>query len=613
MLRPYQQDAFDKAVQWMKKSVEPAVIEAATGAGKSHIVAAIAAWIYESTGKHVLCVQPSKELTEQNHEKYLQTGNSASIYSASAGSKCLRWPVVYATPGTVKNRLSRFGGQYGCIIIDEAHGITETIKMIVDHMRKENKRIRVIGLTATPYRMNTGYIYQYDENGRFVPEDQAKDPYFNTLLYRITTRELVDMGFLTPAHADPEKADGYEAKGLQLNKRGQFDSKDIERVFEGRGRLTSQIIADVVAHSAGRRGVMIFAATVNHAKECMESLDPDTSMMIGGDVNMGKADREKLITDFKKQRFKYLVSVGTLTTGFDAPHVDVIAVLRPTESPSLLQQIIGRGLRLYHGKEDCLVLDYAENIERHNLHDDLFRPEIKVKGSTGGGGVILASCPWCNFENEFSARPNPDEYPVSKDGYFLDLDSNPIVTDQGEMPAHFGRRCTGQVPAGQGLFERCGYRWTCKECPECGHENDIAARFCESCKEELVDPNEKLKREFIRVKKDPYTQSTDPVLSWDLRKSMSKTGNETLRVDFVTEYRTFTVWFTPTADNTHAVADWQRLSAAVFKGHIAPDIDTFLRFMDRGQMPQTITYAKRKNSDFFKIYAYNRPADEITS
>jgi len=101
-LRPYQQSAVDAATQWMKKCIMPGLLELATGAGKSYICAAIADWVHQTSGKRVLCLQPSKELTQQNHEKYLLTGNQASIFSAAAGSKCMRYPVVYATPGTVK-------------------------------------------------------------------------------------------------------------------------------------------------------------------------------------------------------------------------------------------------------------------------------------------------------------------------------------------------------------------------------------------------------------------------------------------------------------------------------------------------------------------------------
>lgn len=608
-LRPYQQDAFDAAVAWMRRSIMPGVLELATGSGKSHVVAAIAQWVQGNTGKHVLCIQPSKELTEQNHEKYLATGNPASIYSAASGSKCMRHPVVYGTPVTIKNSLSRFGDHFGAIIIDEAHGITQTIKMIVDHLRGKNPMLRVLGLSATPYRTQTGYIYQYDVDGAFVGEDQAREPWFNTLLYRIQTRELIDMGYLTPAHADPDHATSYDAGGIELNARGQFDAADVERVFEGRGRLTADIVSDIVEHSRGRRGVMIFAATVQHAHEIMESLPPELSAIVTGSTP--KADRAYIIERFKAQRIKYLVNVSVLTTGFDAPHCDLIAVMRATESPGLFQQIIGRGLRLHPVKKDCLVLDYAENIERHALQDDLFAPQIRVKGSGVKGTPVDIECPSCNFINEFSLRTDYLEYERDKYGYALDLDGSRIETDHGPMPAHFGRRCTGQVkdPAQPGVYIRCSYRWTCKPCPECSSDNDIAARYCIECRAEIIDPNEKLQRDFVRVKKDPYAISTDRVLSWSAHPHTSQAGKSVVRCDYQTEYRSFSIYYTPEARHPNAVRAWESLSRAVFRGHVAPDAETFLRYLDQGYPPETITYRKQRNSDFFEAIDHNMPED----
>jgi DNA repair protein RadD len=461
--------------------------------------------------------------------------------------------------------------------------------------------------------MQNGYIYQYDTDGSFVPEDQSRDPYYNTLLYRIQTRELIDMGFLTPAHADPSISEHYQTGSLQLNSRGQFDARDVERVFEGRGRLTSQIVADVVAHSAGRKGVMLFAATVQHAKEIMESLPPENSRMLGGDVNMKKAERERLIDDFKAMRFKYLVSVGTLTRGFDAPHVDVIAVLRKTESASLFQQIIGRGLRLDDGKHDCLVLDYAENIDFHGLHDDLFTPQIRVKGRKGETQELVAKCPQCKFPNLFTARPNPDEFKISDTGYFLTLAGEPIDTGNGPMPAHFGRRCTGQVKSlhERGVYERCDYRWTCKECPECQHPNDIAARYCESCKAEIIDPNTKLQIDFARVKADPYQVSTDKILNWSAQKTTTQSGKDALLCEYTTEYRTFKLWYTPDAKHPQAQYAWTSLNHAVFSGHVAPDVDAFLQYLDKGKTPETITCHRERGSKFYRVIAHNRPEDRL--
>lgn len=604
-LRPYQQEATDAAIAWMRRSVEPAVLELATGSGKSHVVAALAHWVHNQSGKKVLCMQPSIELLEQNHEKYTSTGNSAGIFSASAGRRDMRWPVVYATPGTVKNSLDMFGSQFAALILDEAHGVTPTVLGIAEGIRKHNANLRVIGLSATPYRMNTGYIYQYDVNGAWV--EDAIDPYFNTLLYRITPRELIDMGYLTPPTTTPVSA-GYETGGLVLNNRGQFDARDVERVFEGRGRLTSEIVANVVENSTYRRGVMLFAATVNHAKEIMESLPTHSSRMIGGDINSSKVLRKALIDDFKAQKFKYLVSVGMLTTGFDAPHADVIAVLRKTESPGLFQQIIGRGCRLYDSKDDFLVLDYAGNIEFHGLQDDLFEPKIRTR-LPGEGELepIHAVCPDCKYENKFTPRPNPAGFNHDRNGYFVDLQGERIQTEFGPEPAHFGRRCTGQVEVGAGRLGRCDYRWTFKECIECEHPNDIAARFCESCKAELVDPNTKLSREFQRIKEDPYAMSTDEILSWDAMPNVGRSGKPSVQCTIKTKWRTFKVWHMPEVPH-----EWAALNRAVFRGHIAPSVEVFFEYLDsKGAAPLTITCHRVRGSNFYKVIDYNRKADEI--
>ena len=157
-LRPYQQNAHDAAWQHMRTSVDPCLIEAATGAGKSHVIAELAKTVYITTGKKVLCLAPSAELVTQNREKYIASGHKASMFSASAGAKDLRHDVVFGSPLTVKNRISRFQSGYAAVVIDEAHGLTPTIKGIIDAMRDGNPMLRVLGLTATPYRLGSGYI-----------------------------------------------------------------------------------------------------------------------------------------------------------------------------------------------------------------------------------------------------------------------------------------------------------------------------------------------------------------------------------------------------------------------------------------------------------------------
>ena len=607
MLRDYQQTALDKAKEWLKVCLEPSVMELATGAGKSHIVASLAEWLNNvSGGKKVLCLAPSKELIEQNREKYLQTGKPASIFSGSAGKKCLKHDVVFATEKTVLNQLDKFCGKFCAVVIDECHCITPTIKEIVSHLKKANEKLRVIGLTATPYRLGDGYIYRYKEDGLPVEDWETKEPYFNRLICRVTASELIERGFLTPPHADPEIIEHYDTSVLELNSMGRFTSESQERAYEGRGRLTAAIVADIVEKSAGRMGVIIFAATRQHALEIMESLPPDNSRMLTGEA--GKKQRQDMISDFKARKFKYFVNIQVLTKGFDAPHVDVVAIMRRTESVALLQQIIGRGLRLHDEKHDCLVLDYAENIENHCPDGDLFNPKIKASSGAKGEYSVDAHCPECNTLNIFAGRPNPEQFLIDDNGYFIDLAGSRILTDDDQpMPAHFGRRCFGQSII-KGLSERCGYRWSFKVCvdADCGHENDIAARYCERCKGELVDPNEKLVIEFKRMKKDPRTPTNDKVLTWRVQEWNSKT--KTVRVDYTTEFRTFTIWYSPNSQRKWA--EWEMFCRNTI-GQVVNSVDEYMVFVHDFEVRKPDTIKAAKNGDFYRVYAYNNEEDKL--
>lgn len=583
-LRPYQQDAHDRIIDYVRSYIEPCIVEAATGAGKSHIIAAVAGTIHDLSGKRVLCLQPSAELVTQNREKYLATGEPASVFSASAGGRCTIHPVVFGTPGTVKNAISRFSGDFAMVVVDECHEITPTIKAIIDAMRLYNPKLRVVGFTATPYRLGTGYIYRIDEHGRANTDDNCRDPYFAKKVFTIGAHELIVQGYLTPPRIGDISAGPYDTDGLALNTRGQFDAAAVDRAYHGHGRKTAAVVADVVVQSIERRCVILFAATIQHAEEVFASLPPELSVIITSKTT----DRKRIIRAIKSGAVKYVVNVGVLTRGFDASHVDVVALLRLTESVSLLQQMIGRGLRLHEDKQDCLVLDYAGNIERHMPDGDLFAPEVKATFKGTESTSIDVCCPLCGTEQAVSARPNPDSFGLSPDGYFLDLDGNKITTEYGDIPAHYNRRCNALLPAAGGKFEQCSYRWTSKDCPTCGHDNDIAARYCKSCKAEIIDPNEKLKLEFKAHKRDPKQIQTDRVLSMYSQEIVSKAGNDCLIVSFTTEYRSFSVYLRK---------DWHpyKLYDTITQGGTV--------------VPETVTYKKDAETGYYNVLAYNKEAD----
>lgn len=610
ILRPYQQEATDAALEWIKRCTEPALIEAPTGAGKSLVASAIAGgYLALSGGKRkVLVTAPTGKLVEQNYAKWLATGNPASIYSASAGRKDMHHQVVFGTPGTIVNGITHFAGQVGMVIMDEAHGLTPTMHKIIDRLREGNKHLRVVGMTATPYRLGRGYIYESHYLRGRVPDDQTKNPYFRQLVYTIDAHHLIECGYLTvPLIGHHDEEINYDTSGLVLNRMGQWDDESVNRAFVGKGRLTSQICANFVEKTRRRMGVMIFAATRQHAKEIADSLPPQWTGVVTGDYTTKQ--NEATLERFERREIKYLISVEMLTTGFDAPHVDAIVIMRMTESAGLLTQIMGRGLRLHPDKADCLMLDYCGAIEKHFPDGDLFAPEIRAFGASVGEKNIPAECPTCGHVNLFSGRKNDAEYPVNQFGYYEDLAANPIMAPDGitPMPAHYGRRCEGESFVA-GLLERCGYRWSCKVCPECQAENDIAAKYCSECRAEIIDPNEKLRLEEVKMQTDPFRLRVEQCGGIKVTHWPGKEGKpDTVRVQYLTESADWvSEWYSPDSESAWAKGRWNKFCTGAF-GY-ATTREQALELAPQARCPERISFQRKTGSKFFDIKALEWPA-----
>lgn len=639
-LRGYQQEAVDSVIEHIKKRLSPCLIECATGSGKSLMVSAIAKYLNSvAPGKRVLCIAPSRELVLQNHSKYVTWYKEpASIYCSSAGSKELRHQVIFASPLTaMKNiRIIAHLGVSG-IIIDEAHGVTPTMLELIKQVQeyevngtKPNENVRVIGMTATPYRTGTGYIYAKDctgENEILHDDSKARDPYYSRLLYRVSAGELVEQGYLTKPIIG-ETDEHYDTSKLETDRNGSFTAASVAKAFNGNTK-TERIVNKVMSFAENRKGVMFFAATISHAEEIASYLPSHDVRVITGKLK--KADREKFINDFKARRVKYLVNVDVLTTGFDAPHVDLIAILRATESPGLLQQIIGRSLRLCDGKEDALVLDYAENIERHGLENDIFTPEIKTNRKPGEGIEIQVECPACHAISMKKRRNDPtfaelkhdrfgnflvsgtekvtrwaDGEPCEWDGEVMtmtvvDPSQKDEFGDEVEkslpMPAHYSRRCSNPeafVIKGQPV--RCEHRFSLKICPKCFAENDIAARHCADCKERLVDPNSKLTDaagfasvmmdgEIRRVK--CYSATYTP---WIAKSS----GNHSLKAEYRTEIGEVTAWHTMRQK-------WIFKKLAQINGADSELITSYDQCAEWNNSPREITIRKTEQNGYVKF------------
>ncbi len=481
-LRSYQRDAVKATVEHFRKSDESAVIVLPTGAGKSLVIAELA----RLAKRKILVLAHVKELVEQNHAKYQGYGLTASVYSAGLKQKNTSQQVTFASIQSVARNLDAFSEAYSLVIIDECHrvngevdenlglGTSEDLSprasttesqyiQLIRKLKEHNSELKVLGLTATPYRMGIGWIYRYHYHG-YTRADDARP--FLRCIYELPLNYMIKNKYLTPPKVVDAAITHYDFSSLNANSNGQYNEREVNELLSRYPRVTQGIVEQVKMLANGhpnRQGIMVFAASVKHAKEIAGYLPAAETALITGDTPHG--ERSELISRFKSRELKFLVNVAVLTTGFDAPHVDMIAILRPTESVSLYQQIVGRGLRLSDGKTDCLVIDYAGN------GFDLFYPEVGAAKPSTDSVPVMVHCPRCEFANTFWG----------------------ITGEGGQLIEHYGRKCWGYELNDSGVPTPCDYRFRFKECRHCGAENDIAARECTRCHEALIDPDDQLK------------------------------------------------------------------------------------------------------------------------
>ena len=393
-LRPYQQEAVDSVYRYLREHDDNPCVVLPTAAGKSVVIGKIASDAVSLWNGRVLILAHVKELLEQNASKVVSLVDDipVGIYSAGLNSRDTDTPVLVAGIQSVYNKADVLGA-FDIIIVDETHLIAPEgdgmYRTFLQDMKLINPHVRVIGFTATPYRLKGGLICQ--------PEN-----ILNAVCYEIGVKEMIAQGYLSPLIS---RAGRVEAKLTDLHVRGgEFLNAEITAAMD-KEEITNAACNEIVKLTKERKSVLIFATSVEHCEhiaERLRSLGQVVEIITGATP---AAERAELLDRFKgktvpadllgnmKPPLKFLVNVNVLTTGFDAPNVDFVVLLRPTASAGLYVQMVGRGFRLspQTAKTDCLVLDYGENVLRHGPVDC-----VTVKDKTSGKGKAPAKkCPEC--------------------------------------------------------------------------------------------------------------------------------------------------------------------------------------------------------------------------
>ena len=392
--REYQCEAVANCWEYMGEMPGNPLIVLPTGTGKSVVIGEACRQAVTEYGCQVLVLADRIELVRQNAEaieRMLGLGK-VGVYSASGGCRDTDTAVVVAQiqschkPSVVASFQRR-----DLLIIDEAHKVNQEEGMyrsLVDSAKIITPDLRIIGTTATPFRMDSGAIF-------------SKDGIFNDIAYEMTMREAIEAGWLsrlvTKCGTMRTRAD---LSGIRMSK-GDYAISELSKAMR-RGYLVQDAVTDLLERASGRRSGLVFCVDIDHVEAVASELAQrrETVCMVTGDTT--PIERADMVGRFKRGEIRWLVNCEVFTTGFDAPNVDVVALMRPTQSACLYVQMVGRGTRLFNGKADCLVCDYGDLITTHGPVDLARASKPKSKGNAG-----TKTCPGCSCKTHPLMRECP--------------------------------------------------------------------------------------------------------------------------------------------------------------------------------------------------------------
>jgi DNA repair protein RadD len=412
-LRPNQIEPVKKGVAFFKqKKADPSIIVAPTAFGKSIVIAQIA----KEVDERMLVIQPSKELLEQNYNKFVNLGGVASIYSAAMGEKQIG-NVTYATIGSIVNIAHKFK-QMGItkVIIDECDRFPREPNGMLRRFLKGAGITHTLGLTATPLKLqaNLDEFKQAFSKLVMLTSKSKKGNFFKDIIYVAQIKEMVDMKFWSPLYYESYD---FDSGALVYNSTGaEYTEDSIKRAYKNQD-INGKIIKRI-EKMPDRKSILIAVPSIDEAKTLSTKLTSCEAVY----SDMPSSERNRIIDDFKSGKLRIVVQVNILSVGFDHPELDCIITGRPTASLSWWYQFVGRVTRIHPNKPNGLVIDFVGSVPKFGKVEDLyFKYEEPLWKLYGEGNKLLTGIPLKEIGLHIEGKPSPHELPQGTKAITLDF------------------------------------------------------------------------------------------------------------------------------------------------------------------------------------------------
>lgn len=416
-LRNYQRAAVDGLYDYWRTETGSPLIVLPTGGGKSLVLATVCKELIEGwPDMRVLIVTHVRELILSNYQELLNIWPfaPAGIFSAGVGRRDAHAQIIFGGVQTIANKTKQIG-HIDVVMVDEAHLMPRSSETqygkLIDGLRAINPDLKLIGLTATPYRLGEGSL------------TDGEGALFDAIAYEKPIGEMIDEGYLCRPISKGMAA-SFDLSGV--GKLGGDYKQNALQAAVDKDEVTSAVVDEIVAYGtlpdAPRKAWLAFCSGVDHAYHMRDEIRARgfSCETVTGDTPTGERDR--ILSEFKAGKIRALTNNSVLTTGTNLPIIDLVAFCRPTLSAGLYVQMAGRGLRLYRGKENCLFLDFAGVVRKHGPIDAVTPPTMRG----GGGEAPIKVCPTCSSIVHASAR-------VCQDcGYEFEFDEAPKIAAQAE-------------------------------------------------------------------------------------------------------------------------------------------------------------------------------------